>query len=105
MKSKAIWSLVDAVSKSTNCDDREVGCVIYNKRSKQIVATGYNKHVGICDCYTAKTATHAEIRAIANLTPMQHKEDLVAYINHAPCNDCKTALEKVTKEVRYRSQK
>lgn len=102
-----IWEAVYRISNLTNCKDRKVGCIIYNTQMEMIVARGWNyHHNGSCDCDTTKTATHAEDMAITNIDPKyNNREDLILFVSHAPCKNCKSLIETRVKEVRYRSQK
>lgn len=99
-----IWELVDVVASKTNCKKRAVGCIIYNHEIKEIVGIGYNSHEHECDCKNKKTALHAEMHAIASIQKSEVKENLIAYINHKPCDNCHKALKEVVHEVRYRFQ-
>ena len=106
MSENGIWAIAHNVSKISNCKDRQVGCVIFNKNTQLVVGIGYNTHPdGICDCDTTKTAQHAEVMAIKNLEGENLKEDLIAYVSHKPCCGCASELDAVVFEVRYRSQK
>jgi len=92
-----LWHIVQNVAKSSNCKKRHVGCVILDENDT-IVSTGYNWHVnGICDCADKSTALHAEEVAVANIPDVFKNDDsLVAYINHKPCDKCRSLLEEHT---------
>jgi len=107
---ETLWSLVDALSKRTNCKKRAVGCIIYNTKLQEVVAKGWNIHLdGVCDCLNTEgkkgTAQHAEITALHDMLGPYKREDLILFVNHAPCANCKSEIETVVHEVRYRSQK
>jgi len=100
-----IWDMLQDEANKTNCRDRAVACLIYDTMNKKIVSIGHNKHIDSeCDCDTTKTAVHAEMMAIANMQQRILRGQLIAFINHRPCSDCASALDKIVKEVRYRSQ-
>ena len=100
-----LWGLVNALGKHSECLDKKVGCIIYNTKTNEVAARGWNMHLdGVCDCDTTKTAQHAEITAIHDLYLPTVKEDLIAFINHKPCLACSKALDEYVSEVRYRSQ-
>jgi deoxycytidylate deaminase len=105
MTSENIWGVIDALGSFTNCEKRRVGCVIYNVKTGRIVGKGWNVHLnGICDCHTKKTAQHAEISAILDMTEEYDAKDLVAYVSHKPCANCASVLKDAVLEVRYRHQ-
>jgi len=100
-----LWNLAIGLGKQTNCKKRGVGCVIFDEVTEQVEAVGHNFHKdGKCDCSTTKTATHAEIEAIANLPKDVDTTNLVALVTHKPCQSCSDALKTKVKEVRYRWQ-
>ena len=101
-----IWKCVERLSALSNCKDRQVGCIIYNTKLNEIVSRGWNTHTDSnCDCSTTKTAVHAENMAITSLPQPYDREDLVLFVNHAPCSNCKSLIETRVNEVRYKSQK
>ncbi len=107
--SDTLWELTNAIAKNSACRKKQVGAVIYNTNLGEIVGRGYNEHEdGICDCLDNKerkgTATHAEVVALSDMEGSYPREDLVMFINHAPCASCKSLIETLVKEVRYRSQ-
>lgn len=74
----------------SNCDKRNVACIIVGE-DDNIYGAGFNLHEnGVCDCATTKTAKHAEIMAIESLKTFNGK--LYAYVTHKPCNECESAL-------------
>ena len=104
-----LWSLTYAIAKHSACRKKQVGAVIYNTKLDKVVGRGCNEHEdGICDCLDSKerkgTATHAEAVALADMGNNYPREDLVMFISHAPCAACKSLVETLVKEVRYRSQ-
>ena len=104
-KYKKIWDELKTEAKKTNCKKRGVACIIYNKVTKEVVGIGHNNHPdGLCDCGSTRTALHAEQMAVKNLWGTHNKEDLIAFINHAPCYNCARVLDTYVSEVRYRSQ-
>ena len=106
MNETHLWNVVHKIGRLTNCEERAVGCIIYDKVNDVIVGKGFNKHLDDrCDCETTKTAIHAEIYAINSMTQDYNKDDLVAYINHKPCVNCKSALDKVVSEIKFKDQK
>ena len=97
-----LWGIVDALANQTNCEKRSVGCVIFNKRTNQVVGRGYNWHEdGICDCDTESSSIHAEINAINGIETKYDRSDLIALINRRPCFPCHNALMRHVKEIRY----
>ena len=99
-----IWEMLDEEAQETNCEKRQVACIIYDKDNKEIVGIGHNRHLdGICDCKTTRTAVHAEQMARKHMKK-RLRGQCIAFINHAPCNNCAKVLDSVVKEVRYRSQ-
>ena len=106
MNDKQLWDKAYALATRTNCDKRSVGCVVYNKLTRNIVGEGYNWHVdNECDCYSTKTAFHAEFMAIASIVDLkgQPKEDLIAYVTRKPCCNCQSLMEDKVGEIRYRN--
>ena len=103
-----IWEELTAEAGKSNCDKREVACIIYDTFAKQIVGRGHNHHKdGVCDCKTTKTAIHAEQAAVDNMLYLQRKRlrsQLMAFITRPPCENCKRVLDRYVSEVRYRSQ-
>ncbi len=105
MSSDILWELVNTLAKNSSCKKRNVGAVVYNTKLDKVVGRGFNKHMnGICDCLTTKTAIHAEEAALKSIVGKYDRKDLVMFISHAPCANCKSLVETVVKEVRYRSQ-
>ena len=106
MNDKQLWGKAYDLGKKTNCAKRQVGCVIYNKLTKNIVGNGYNWHeLNACDCFSTKTATHAEVMAIDSIVDLkgQPKEDLIAYVTRKPCCNCLGYMEDKVGEIRYRN--
>ncbi len=101
-----LWDLLETEASLTNCKDREVACIIYDIINKEIIGIGHNQHIDSeCDCATTKTGLHAEQAAIASMQTTRLKGQLIALINYKPCCNCASSLDKIVKEVRYRSQK
>ncbi len=97
-----LYSLVDALSNTTNCMKRRVGTIIYNKITDEVVGRGFNWHEnGVCDCSSESTSKHAEIAAIDDIDTKHNRSDLVAYVNRRPCENCHKALMRHVKEIRY----
>ena len=110
MNDKQLWDKAYALGTKTSCKKREVGCVVYNKLTNNIVGEGYNLHEnGICDCSnqdkSQRTATHAEVMAINSIIDIagQPKEDLIAYVTRKPCCNCQSIMEDKIGEIRYRN--
>ena len=103
---ESLWELVNRLGKETNCEKRQVGCVIYHTGLKETVGKGWNIHLdGKCDCSIGhSSAQHAEITALHDMLGPYQRKDLIALVNHQPCFNCSVALEKEVLEVRYRSQ-
>lgn len=100
-----LWELLDQEQEYTNCDKRKVACLIYDVINKEVIGIGHNHHPdGECDCKTTSTALHAEQMAVKNMKK-RLRGQCIAFINHAPCNNCAKVLDRVVYEVRYRSQK
>lgn len=95
-----IWKKVENIAKHSNCKKRHVGCIIVNEIG-EMKGAGYNYHEnGICDCVPGPgTAKHAEIMAMDNLTDVSPYESLYAYINHEPCDNCVSELQKVVRGI------
>jgi len=105
-REEQLWEHVAELAKKTNCKKRAVGAIVFNKKLDLIVGQGYNFHPdGICDCDSTRTAIHAEDMAIQQVAKSHDREDLIVFVNHAPCANCKSLIETRVKEVRYRSQK
>ena len=88
------WSLVESCARKSNCKKRNVGCVVFDS-NWNVIAYGYNYHQdGVCDCGKKGegTAIHAEDMAASNMFP--YKEETVAYVNHKPCDNCVSELNK-----------
>jgi len=99
-----IWEQLKEEAKKTNCKKRQVACIIYDTMNNEIVGIGHNHHPdGICDCHTTRTALHAEQMARKNMKK-RLKGQCIAFVNHAPCNNCAKVLDGIVHEVRYRSQ-
>jgi cytidine deaminase len=93
----SVWDQVQEVASESNCQKRNVGCVIQTEDGSYI-SHGYNYHEnGICDCWEGKsTAIHAEIEAINNIPIYdRYRGDMVAYINHQPCDRCRSILSSI----------
>ena len=100
-----IWDMLEEEAQKTNCKKRAVACIIYDTNNKEIVGIGHNHHIdGICDCSTTRTAIHAEQMAVKSKV-RRLRGQCIAFINHAPCNNCAKVLDNIVHEVRYRSQK
>ena len=105
MTEEDIWYKLEKESQKTNCDKRQVACIIYDTVNNEIVGIGHNHHPdGFCDCSSHRTALHAEQQASKGMKP-RLKSQCIAYINHAPCSNCAKVLDNIAGEVRYRSQK
>ena len=102
---ESLWKLVNNLSKNTNCEKRQVGCIIYHTNLHTVVGKGFNIHLdGKCDCFTDhSSAQHAEITALHDMLGPYQRKDLIAFINRRPCINCHNALIQVVKEIRYRS--
>ena len=104
MNDKQLWDKAYALATQSNCNKRMVGCVIYNNAVEKIVGEGYNYHNDdTCDCYTTKTAIHAEVEAVNSITHIHNKEDLIAYVTRRPCNNCFSLLSDSVGEIRYKT--
>ena len=104
-----LWELLNAIAQHSGCHKKQVACLVYNVKTGEIVARGYNEHRdGVCDCLDKPgvkgTAVHAEVMAMTDLSGNENKDDLIAYVTHKPCCNCASALDNYVREVRYRSQ-
>ena len=101
MKPGHIWKELNKLAESSNCKKRHVACIIVNGIG-EVKGAGVNTHEdGVCDCVPGpSTATHAEIMAIESIAALEVQEPLYAYINHEPCNNCRSQLELVTREIK-----
>lgn len=85
----------------------QVGCVVFNKRSRNIVSIGYNgTPVGdsnVCEenGKTKDTVIHAEVNALKKIVIFK-KKDYALCVTHAPCVGCaKAIIKKGIREVYY----
>lgn len=85
----------------------QVGCVVYNKRTRNIVSIGYNgtpsgdSNVCEVDGKTKSNVIHAEVNALKKIFIFK-KKDYVVCVTHAPCVNCARAIiEKGIREVYY----
>ena len=99
--------LVNVIRLQSSATRAQVGCVIIDPSSRNIVSFGYNgmpaDDSNICEQHgmTKPEVIHAELNAIKKLawTQTWYNHGYVAMVSHMPCFDCSQALlkAKITK--------
>ena len=94
------------VAKTSLCHKRQVGAVLIDVTTHEIISTGCNYNpLGLCEDQEGKTldsTVHAEISALNNANLSAHKHMLM-FITHKPCDNCQAAMKKASIPYSYRS--
>lgn len=93
-----MFNLADSEATNSKCADRQVGCVIVN-RDHEVVGKGCNTVISCnkrCDDKLMRVCnvTHAEVKALSQLSDIDKQGVLTAYVNLYPCLPCRQALNK-----------
>ena len=95
---KIMMDVCRTVSRFSTATRAQVGAVVFNTKTRNIVSFGYNGmpagQSNICevDGKTKPDVIHAEVNAIRKLSWWQSRRHYVLGVTHAPCLNCATAI-------------
>lgn len=82
---------------ASKCTRLSVGAVIFDRKIKSIIATGYNGPPPGCECENChprcEVSIHAEENTI-NRIPKDYVNPCTLYVTHSPCIKCAKLIER-----------
>ena len=97
-RDKMFMGFANQLRLASKCKRLSVGAVIFDRKLKSVIATGYNGPAPGCSCGECipgcKDSIHAEENALARL-PHDYLNPCTLYITHSPCIKCARMIEKI----------
>lgn len=98
-----MYTQLNSLRRLSACADKQVACIITD-RWDNILSVGINEVHNCVQCHITGSkvgcqVTHAEVAALAKLSPMYLDDARIAYVSLFPCPDCQRHLEHIVDKI------